>query len=468
MLPRFPYQDFAYERMVKLKRTALISKPGSAKTRPTAEACRTLGSFDGKRITIIIASSTAFGQWQRQLQLWAKVPANRIVLQPKNATQRRKVWASLKANGGVYICTYMSFLRDLSTIKALGAQVMTVIADEYHKAIRKHNTKTFAAFRTVTLHTPVVFMLTGSGMNKHPGQLWTALNTAAPKRFTSYWKFVDHHCLSQMTDFGWEFLGIINIENLRKVMDEWLVVIPPEVVASQLPNGLRSTVVVRMDDIQNKVYDQLAADLMAILPDGELIATPTQLSLILQLRKLLCCPKLINDTFGYGPGLEHIVESLEDDSHAVIFVPFKEALEHVRNALREAGYYNVFILQGGITTEEQQQRIAQFKSTRGIIVCTTAYGESYDLETCNNTWFLGYDFNSDNMEQCEGRTQRAISGHEFVRWRYIKYAQTIDEHFLAQMGQNRRQVARVMNGRQQLIDMLNNTRREVTEYGEDE
>ena len=76
--------------------------------------------------------------------------------------------------------------------------------------------------------------------------------------------------------------------------------------------------------------------------------------------------------------------------------------------------------------------------------CTIAYAESWDAETCKQSYFLGYDYSIDMNEQAEGRTRRAISAHEFVRWVYLHYSGTVDDHFLGELNVDLHNITKVL------------------------
>ncbi|MEK0326694.1 MAG: helicase-related protein, partial [Nitrosopumilus sp.] len=173
---------------------------------------------------------------------------------------------------------------------------------------------------------------------------------------------------------------------------------------------------------------------------------------------LLCCPRILDTSLGMGGGFDLIVDKLEETPHAVIFVPFRPACIYIQYELKLRGYQHVHMIRGGITHDEQTQEINAFKEARGILICTISYAESFDLETCDTSHFLGYDYSLDVNEQAEGRTQRAISKHEYVTWNYVKYMNTIDEHFLNELTEDMHNVRRVMKRPESLINALKGIR----------
>jgi len=461
----FKYQKYAREKIVRLKRTGLLSVPGSGKTRPIIDALVELGIIVPHAPTegrypfgpvLIACSGPAIATWLRQLPEWTNDPqlADDITIVRGNKHKRMIMWGGAEgSNWGIYLINYSIFLRDYAAIKPI--PWVAVIADEYHKCMRrKKKNKTYAAFQQMTRHTEVLVLASGSSLRKDPSSMFTLFQLVKPKLFRSYWKFVESYCITQEGHFGREILGPKNVTQFKKIVDRYLAYIPKEVVADQLPKGRRMPLVVEMTRTQAKIYRELSEDMIAWLESGELIIAPNVLTKILRLRQLLCCPRILDESLDMGGGFEAISDKLEEDPHCVIFVPFRPAAEYVRNELLHRGHKHVYMIRGGIGYLEQQWEINCFRQLRGIIVCTIAYAESFDLETCKTSYFLGYDYSLDINEQAEGRTRRAISLHDYVTWHYIKYLGTIDEHFLRVLDTDATNVNRVLTRPKELIAAL--------------
>ena len=461
----FAYQRYAREKIVRLKRTGLLAVPGSGKTRPIIDAMVEL-----KRIypiadtanyrypygpILIVCSGPAIATWMRQIPEWTDTPylAEDICVVRGDKMGRTIMWHSAAAAGcGIFITNFSIFLRDKGMIGRVdwGA----VIVDEYHKAMRrKKKNKTYAAFIHMTRHTEVLVMASGSALRKDPSSMFTLFQALKPKLFTSYWRFVNTWCIVADGHFGKEILGPRNVGKFKEMMDMHLAYIPKEVVADQLPEGRRMPLLAEMTPAQTKVYTELRDDMLSIMESGEIIVTPNVLTKIIRLRQLLCCPRILDEDLGMGGGYEAILDKLEEDPHVVIFVPFRPACDYIVEDLNRRGHH-VSMIRGGISPVEQDAEIRRFRYHRGAMVCTIAYAESFDLETCKTSYFLGYDYSLDVNEQAEGRTSRAISKHDFVTWNYIKYLGTIDEMFLGELDSDARNVHRVLNRSAALIAAL--------------
>jgi len=461
----FGYQGYIREKIVKLLRTGVLAKPGSGKTRPIIDALVELGRIyppaeDQYKFPygpiLVVFTGSAVGTWKRQLPLWTEDPTlgDWIIHVSGSKHQRCIQWAGAEtSNAGIYIINHSIFWRDYAMIKRVKWAV--VIADEYHKfMLRRKPGKTFKLFRSLTRHTEVVVLASGSSLRKNPSSMWTLFTIVAPgKLFGSYWKFIKTWCIVDDDGFGQVILGPKNVEEFKKLVDKHHAYVPAAVVAEQVPEGRRQALYVEMTKTQGRVYNDLNAEMIAILEDT-IVVVKNPLAKTLKLRQLLCCPKIIDPSLDMGGGFEAIVDQLDVTPHCIIFVPFRPACVLVQDELIRRGCRNVYMMRGGITPEQQTWEINAFKEMRGIMICTIAYAESFDLETCATSYFLGYDYSLDVNQQAEGRTQRAISDHEFVTWNYLRYNNTIDEHFLTILSADLRNVGRVQTRPREFIEWL--------------
>lgn len=463
----YPYQTWGVEKVVHRNgKAGVIAPPGSGKTRIVVNSLDRLNRLRDEFFfgpIIVICSGAAINQWVRQIPLWGDINPEDIYVVTGRASKRGMLWYDAHSMcRGVYICNFAIYLRDWELINDVtwGG----IVADEYHKVMRGHKLKkgpkhtTLGRFLTMTRHMECVIPTTGSVIRKNPASMWSIFRMMEPslKTFRSYWRFAETYCHMTEGYFGREIIGPKNVEGLKKIMDQYLCYIPREVVADQLPNGNRIPVHVSMTNKQAKVYSTLKTQMVAEIGDTFIISA-TILGQLIQLRKILCCPRMLSPSLDMGGGFELIIDRLEDEPHAIIFVPFRDACDVIKEELHAKGYKHVGIMRGQIGQEEQDRVLEEFKEHDGIIVGTIAYGESWDAETCNTSYFLGYEYALDMNEQAEGRTQRAISEHLLVTWNYIQYSGTIDDHFLGELNVDLHNVKKVLSRPDLLIKALRGT-----------
>lgn len=454
----FRYQVYGRQKIRERKRTAIIAPPGAGKTRPIVEGVDDLEGFD--KLVLVLCTGPAIATWKRQIPLWKRDDYihEDIHVVRGDVADRLDMWEQARQEEfGVFITNFTIFRLDYEYIKQAPWHV--VIADEYHKVMRSHKMhdkkrlKTYGMFKIMTRHTPILVLATGSIVRRHAASMFTAFQAVNPFIFSSYWRFAQTYCYIDDTGFGQQVHGVKNAKALRERMDEYLVYIPPELAAESLPKGHRYPIDVTLTGEQKRIYKEIDEEMMVLIGDN-LILTSTIMGKLTKLRQLLCCPRILDESLGMGAGYEAILDKMEEEAHVAIFVPFRPACDYVARDLKQRGHKNIFILRGGIDHDVQQQIVEEYRRTKGIMICTIAYAESFDLETCKTSYFLGYDLVADQNEQAEGRTRRAISEHEFVTWGYIKTHTLVDAHFLAKLEEDTRNARLVLQRPESYIKML--------------
>jgi len=464
--PEYKYQTYIRHK-IKTRRGGgaipVIADKGSGKTRPIVEALDEEGVFECNSKVLIICSGPAVATWRRELQKWAPNLLDRttIHLVRGAAHKRAAIWRDVKDHGGIAVTNASVFRRDIGQVRTI--QWEALIADEYHKYMRtgqlKNQSAAYKHFKQLARNTPFVIPISGSVVNSSPAGMFTAFQLANQKLFRSYWKFVNTFCMTQMGYYGTEIVGVRNVQALRDLMDRYMAYVPDEAVASQMPKGNRYAIDVEMTPSQAKVYQELVDDMLAEIGD-DLVVAANPLTLLVRLRQLLCCPKIIHPDLGMGGGYEWILDQFEspneDHPYCVIFVPFRKACEFVVDDLRSRGYHARY-LRGGTSPDEQDALVDEFRARSGtgmVLVCTISYGESFDLEKCAQSYFLGYDYDLEQNRQSEGRTRRNISEHKTVHWGYIRYVGTIDDVLLQDMDNKFRMVAQILKRPEAFIKAL--------------
>jgi len=320
----------------------------------------------------------------------------------------------------VYITSFAALLRDKlflqlpSTIKRIG-HFDTVIGDEVHKCLRNRKTETAKCFKWLTSlkWCNRVHLLSGTLSGKNgPPDLWTCLNLCNPGYFSSYWRLVD--AFMHVDDFGYgKVVGEIrteNIQNWYKLLDLYSRRRFRRIERPNMPKIIRSLRAVDATNEQIKLVAQLKSKIL-IHPSEQMTVISSSIEEPLRLRQILICPKILDPIYGYGAPITDLIERLQDpescptdeDKHLVIFTPYAKALPFFEQALREAGFKNIFLLQGGIEPEEQRIRVAEYRRTKGIILCTIKYAEAFSLAGAEQCVFIGYEWDPNENKQAEDR-----------------------------------------------------------------
>ena len=442
-----PYQVKTSKFLVSAKRAICAHEMGLGKTACALDALGTL-TFNGDpyfpTTVLILCPKVALYVWQTECIKWGSICPTIIRGKPE---ERRELWK----NSSFVLVTYDILKRDIALQNNFVSLYWDVIiCDEAHK-FRNRKTLTYKAVKK--LHSPYMWLLTGTPASRGAQDLWSLLNILKPKLFSSYWKFVNTFCYVERTQFGTEVTGTRNAEALRVVLASRMIRRTKK--SEGVVGKVRQFLPIDMTPTQKRIYNELSNDLMAELnvSTGRKILIPSPLTQLIRHRQLLVTPKLLDPGLEYGAGLEAIGEYLEgsNSKHVVIFTPFAKAIPFIEYYLMDLDRGYKFIrLQGGMDPEEVGEAIETFKRPNPdsdnkrdcIAICTIKFAQSFSLETCSTAFFLGYEWDPAENQQAEDRIHRMTS-LDLVNIYYVKHQNTIDGFIMGTLGEKQHNVNRI-------------------------
>ena len=392
--------------------------------------------FAARNNSVVLGHQTGLGKTFISLLAWSKWPkANKALIcgtlgsmatwykvmtrwggvEPKFIQGKGDpLWSeALAAREGVYMCTYMTFLYNMKTIVRGKPHFDLLVNDELHRMMRTRN-KMWENFKRLDFEH--YLGLSATWASRGPQDCYPVLNLVNHQTFSSYWRFVNTWCYVEKSSYGTEIFGVRNAENLRAMLHEryyrartW-----PE-VGSQFRKGefasanpvIRRVEEVLMGKQQTKLIRELDAEMIVELgPDR--VVTPNSLALLTRKLQMAISPRILMPSAEVGGVIDWMVNTISDDPHTVVFCPFREALDVLRQALIDDKYpqEKIFIFRGGMRPEEILAQVAEWKRVRGVALVTIAFAQSFDLDTTDTAYMLGFDWDPNNNYQAEGRLRR--------------------------------------------------------------
>jgi hypothetical protein len=390
------------------------------------------------------------------LQLyWPEWHERTIVVSHMDKAKRAQMWAS---DNKVFISTPATLQADMGSRNLGGDRGFTarsapkwlehpdsVVVDEFHKWLR---TRTSGFWKLLKKMSPEQLILSsGSAGGKGPQSLWAALNLCDPKLWSSYWKYVYTFCQVGEGEYGKIIGPVRNITNWRSAVSRNVIHRLKDL--KDYPPKTRQALPVETPAWQQKVHDQLRKELMTQLPDGELYVTPNTLAAFTRIRQFLVCPKIIDPSFGWGAGLEAILEDVKDSelTHFVISTPFRAAVPLIQQFLQENKIYSERLMGSDVVDhDDMRQRITRWGQFGGAMVQTIAFAESYELPHARIMYMLGYMHDHEQNIQAEDRINRdlRVTPHPTDIY-YVKLLGSVDEDVIQAMSDSADNVYNMMN-----------------------
>ena len=443
--PLRSYQDGGCDFLVKHRRVVLADEMGLGKTVQVLAAIKKLDLTQESVLVVCIGSSLYV--WKKEVAKWLpELPFTMVI---GNAARRHSIWKNLPS--GMVACTFGVLRQDINVMRKFW---VLIIADEAHN-LHNRKTKSFKSFKR--LRSTYLFLVTGSPVKRGPESLWTFLYLIDPKRFGSYWRFVNAFCMIIDGPFGKENLGPKNITALRELLKDKLLRRRKVDVAPELPPKIRQLLPVEPTPLQARIHKQLAQEMVAELPSGDLLVASTVLAKLVRLRQLLVTPKLISADLEDGAGLNIIMEhmrEIEEHPHVVIFTPFAKAIPFIINRIEREKFGPTVVLKGGMNPDDQEKALLKFASLRCIAVCSIKYAISFDLDTAHTGYFLGYEWEPLENYHAEDRLHRLTTIAPSVNIYYVQLVGTMDEYVLEILTGKQVNVNKVLKHVRSLQEML--------------
>jgi SNF2 family DNA or RNA helicase len=440
-----PYQEEDTKFFGNQRYALILYEPRVGKT---VVSCSSMDLLNSRR-TIIVCPKNAFATWHDHLYKWfaeREQGAESVIVKyvRGQAAQRQKIYSEglNKPERVFYITTYASFIRDIEIVLKL--KLDTAIYDEAGKRLVNQKTQNFKAAKRLRESLRQQFILSGTLIRRNASQMWAPLHLCSPNNFTSYWRFRNQFCLIANYGFGPEVIGNKNVPELHNTLRRYARYRKRDLTTC--PPKTRQKWKVEPTDEQKRLYKQMDGDSILLL-DRSAVFAQTPMEKVLRLRQLLCCPQLLSPDLGAGGGMEAIVEELQDlpenDQHAVIFTSFRKAIPFIDQHLQDSGFKSIIHLHGGLEPEEQSYRLAKFRDTRGLAICTVDYAEAFSLAPATLGYMLGWQWSWDSNTQAEDR----LIGQEGepVTIKYIIHEGTIEDSVLDRNNQDYTLVKEIMN-----------------------
>lgn len=397
---------------------------------------------------IIFTPEKGMQSYIRDIAKFPEAYQDKIQLVYGAKDKRRLQWRNPKAK--YFIVTYNTFLSDSgyrNSKHAVGRESIVpdwvpngvdgVVCDEFHRVFRSRKSQTFELFKKFFRNTKYFFPISGSAVDKGPQDLWPALHLCDQNFWSSYHKYVNTWCEIEANYFGGtSIVGPIRskVPQWQALMKHWTFHVTADMVQN-MPEKTRDFLDCALPKWQKALHDGLLEQSYVETPDGDFIFVQNHLAKAHKLRLSLICPAAIDPSYGVGQGIEDIVDDALDGgiSKYAIFTPYRGPVPILAKYLESRGA-RVWILWGSIGLDEQERRLAAWRSSLGtataekpsIILSTIKYAESWEIPEARYGYFLGEEYVREDNLQAEDRLRRLISvGITYIR--YVRFKGTFQE-----------------------------------------
>lgn len=401
-----PFQVEDAEFAIKYDSSVMGHKTGLGKT---FMAMLAWSRWKGANKALILGTLGSMATWDRLLQKWGGVKPRFVqgISDPG--------WDEfITCRSGVFMCTYQSFLWNMKKVLRGKPHIDVLINDELHKVMRTRNATWKAIKRLDFDH---YLGLSATWASRGPQDIYPVMNLVNHRTFSSYWRWVQTWCyVERVEGMGTQIWGVRNEANLQKMLwERYYRMRAWRDVGNQFRTGsnnqdepvIRRPEVVPMGKQQAKLIQDLDRDMMVML-GNEMVVTPNSLALLTRKLQMAVSPKILLPSAEYGYPVEWLANKIADDPHAVVFCPFREGLDVVKQKLIDDGYpeNRIFIIRGGMKPDDLNKAVDLWKKNQGVALVTISFAQSFPLDTTDNAYMLGFMWDPNDNYQAEGRLRR--------------------------------------------------------------
>lgn len=519
------YQRAGVEFMRRNESVLLADSPGAGKTLQTIA---TMISSDVQGDILVLAPSAAIQvTWPAEIERWApndeilKVTGARpareaqlALLQRQSTKKRRWVLCNIEMaktkyhekfvdeDGTVVPSHYKHvypelFYYDYSSKQKNHRLWAGIVVDESHRALITDKSQAYKQTQTrcgltklETAENAKRIAISGTPFRGKLENLWGTLNWLFPKKYTSYWKWIDRWFDTQTEYFGGTnvadikdgqktaFYEALAPFTLRRTKKEIAPDLPPKVYAGSIPDGVNvepgeeAGLIghwLEMAPKQKRAYNQMVEEAIANLDNGTLVANGVlaELTRMKQFATSYGTLDIVLDSDGYeipkfcpalpSNKLTWLLEFLdelgivkgagaesEDDRKVVVASQFTSIIDLYAEALEKKGIKTLRIT-GKVKQADREAAVKSFQTNTGpqvLLLNTIAGGVSLTLDRADDLVILDETFIPDDQEQVEDRIHRVSRNHN------------VTIHYLRSLGTVEERIAKITHGRDDLQKQL--------------
>lgn len=394
----YPFQRVGVGFLKKARKAILGDDMGLGKT---LQALAVTDELSAEKV-LIIAPNTLKSVWRNEIEKWFPGTAVQVIDGPKKKREEQ-----LKSSARYIIINYEA--TRLHT-EELTREWDVVILDEAHRAKNRKAQQTKAC-QKIAKGAKALFHLSGTPIMNRPYEIWTLLNMIDPKKFSSFWRFVDMYCEKWYDGYGWNIGGVLDPEEFRHMLAPYMLRRKKEQVLKDLPSKTVQQIPVTLEGKQKKIYQQMKDQMVAELAEKETISAPVVIAQITRLKQICVSPNLLGENGVDFPSVKlDALDGIIDDSNGqgiVVFSQFAKAIRLVERRLRERGI-EVRVLTGDTKQKDREQAIKDFQEGKAKVFLTTiqAGGQGITLTAGSIAIFLDKHWTPANNNQAIDRLHR--------------------------------------------------------------
>lgn len=405
-----PYQRVDVDYLKRVEAAGIFNEPRTGKTPTSIVLMQELGT----KKNLVVCPASLIWNWAKEFEKW--YPDCEVFVVSGTKQKRMKM--------------YSEYIHPTYTVPP---RVIIISKDTLKADIKEHDLFTKHTFDTCfvdeahflrnrdTLQSKAIFSikakrryaLTGTPAIKHGTDIFGILHFLYPKKYPSYWQFVERYW-----NLGQDWMGHIEITTEKPYRKQELgeliainsVQRKRKEVMSWLPDKQYVQIPLVMDTRQQKVYNQMLHEFTTVCEEsGTVIDTSGVLAQLTRLRQISLDPELLGLK---APSVKTnaLLEWLENNKEPVVIMSmFTSYLKLIKPKIEKLGLA-VGEINGQMTNEEKQAAATSFQNGKfDVLLCNIiSAGTGFTLDRAETIIFTDRAWNPEENTQAEDRITPTI------------------------------------------------------------
>jgi SNF2 family DNA or RNA helicase len=430
------YQEEAVDWLLHHRRGILGLAPGVGKTPTALVALQQAGPWR----TLILCPKTMVAHWVDLAAAW--YPELRCVDGTGSQGKRqhaRTLVAGRPDRPTALVMGYEAARTDVEALVEITWGAM--ICDESHR-LKSRGALISKVVNRLSRHPRMWWWgLTGTPAPNRPEELWSQLHIIDRARFSSYWRWVEAHCVlepiyraGRPIPHARAIAGLQEgaVERIRSQLDDVLFYRTLEECLPDLPAVTYTTVTVDLDATERRIYDDMHRRgwSQIAIGDGDdaeeiLLQAPNEVAKMTRLRQIVSNIEVLREDGEPGSKVRAAAELAADlePAQVVVLTWSRSAAEAVSSLV--GGEF----IHGGVPTDERKRILDSFsrKELRILSGTLSTLGEGLDgMQVAHHMIRLDRDWTPARNEQGLARIRRSGQASEVIFCWDITAADTLD------------------------------------------
>lgn len=300
--------------------------------------------------------------------------------------------------------------------------VQTLIADEFHH-FRNREAKRSIGLRRYAERVPIVYGLTATPIFKDVGDLFHLLHILDPKRWKSYWNFIQTYAVVDSSAWGARIVRAKSPKRLEEDSAEYMLARTYNDVHMFLPERIDKHITMKLkdDDLAryNKLKDYYRLELEEAQEDGSTSQLFFNAGAVLHaLRKLTVTKEKIE-------AVRQIVDDTPGDAPILVFCWYRDTAETLSRALDGAK------ITGEIAPSDRRDLAHGMTGQRVRIATMESLSEGVDMSDCRTVIFVESTYVPGQLYQALSRVVRhrttVDDTNDPVIIYHVRYTNSVDQ-----------------------------------------